>query len=112
MNQSVLETLKFIIQILVLAVGIGYWAGEIKARRRREPIPVVTNGNGTPTLGEVIRRLAVLEDQRDQYMRMDLAERMIEEGRRDRQEMHDSLTRLQNECRDMDRRIERLMGQS
>lgn len=83
-----LENARFIVELLVLAVAAGYWAGEIKARRRGDPVrPAPTHSeepgvNGKPSLGELSRRLDAMQqefrDDRRNYLQRHEAETQFE----------------------------------
>lgn len=107
MVDTAVNVAKFLVDLLVLAVVVGYWAGE---RRKRAPAPPATSvtrvdeGNGQPTLWETTRRVEALEERLDGYVTRDVAAAKFEGLSRE--------IRNQRELTDALRRnVEGLMGQ-
>lgn len=106
---TLISAAKFFVDVLVLAVAGGYWAGELRARRQRaEPSPLsslrLTDGPlvPSPSMGEVIRRLEKLErDVPETYVRMDLAREWLTQSQHERADLRALITATQRRLDDL-----------
>lgn len=104
------DVLKLIVEVTVLLVAIGRWAG----RRDRPtsslfaPPPALSaataqDANGKPTLGELTRRVEELERERSRYVLQVEALARFESNQREHEE-------LRTQIRGTQRRLERIEG--
>lgn len=120
MGANILTLVQIVLSVAVLLVAIGRWGGKLESRRGgRNPMSTspseATGTNGTPSLGEIVRRLVKLEDDRRVYVRrreLEEALRLRDDSqRREREECWGAIKGLREADSAVTRRVDGLIGQ-
>lgn len=116
MLQNITAIVNIVLAIAVLLVGLGRWGGKLEARRgQSSPAPGGPGSNGTPSNGELHRRLVKLEDDRRVYVRRRELEETLrlrdESLRSEREQVWGAIKGLRDADGAITRRVDSLLGQ-